>query len=601
MKKIFFFLLLTQHFGIVNGQQFKSIMQEQSEYYGSLNLKTDAQFDSLRKIENNEFSTLDQKPGALNSPTCTLNKKVYGWHPYWVGSTYTAYQWNLLSDLCYFSYDASPSTGNNTNSSFAWTTASVVTVAKNNGAKIHICATMFSNHSTFWASTTAQTTFINNIVSLLNARGGDGVNIDFEGMGSSDKVPFVTFMTNLNNALNTANPNYKLSVCLYAVDWSTAFNIPALNTIVDDFTIMGYAYYYAGSGQAVPSDPLYNFQTGYNYTLSKTITYYLKAGATPSKLLMGLPYYGQEWEVAANTLPANTTGNFSSSRTLSYINNNSSTYSAANKNWDGTSYTPYYSYLNAGNWRQCFIDDAYSLGRRYDMVNQRGLGGIAIWALGYDAGMTSYWTLIQNKFSSCAPVVCNDSIFDMGGPMRNYYDSESYAYTLSAPTGSVVKLQFKSFGTEQGYDSLFLYNGSSAAAALIGSYTGTNSPGTITSSGQNLTLRFKSDGSTVTFGFRAIKTCTPQTIITHLADNKITSDVLIYPNPTIGKLFLNTEKIRSLQLFDAQGKLILTKEVSGEDETILDLNLLNIKKGLYFISLTQTNGITHFKKIIYSD
>ncbi len=576
-------------------------MQQQSEYYGSLNLHTDAQFDSLRKIENNEGEILSLKPGTATSPTCTLNKKVYGWHPYWVGSTYTAYQWNLLSDLCYFSYDVSPSTGNNTNSSFAWTTASVVTVAKNNGAKIHICATMFSNHSTFWASTTAQTTFINNIVSLLNARGGDGVNIDFEGMGSSDKVPFVTFMTNLNNALNTANPNYKLSVCLYAVDWSTAFNMPALNSIVDDFTIMGYAYYYAGSAQAGPSDPLYNFQTSYNYTLSKTVTYYLKAGASPSKLLLGLPYYGQEWEVAANTLPASTTGNFSSSRTLSYVNNNGSTYSLVNKHWDGTSYTPYYAYQNTSIWRQCFINDVYSLGRRYDMVNQRGLGGIAIWALGYDAGMTSYWTLIQNKFSSCAPIVCNDSIFDMGGPVRNYYDSESYAYTLSAPTGSVVKLQFKSFGTEQGYDSLFLYNGSSVAAPLIGSYTGTNSPGTITSSGQNLTLRFKSDGATVTFGFKAVKSCTPQTIVTGISSNEDENEVIIYPNPTDGKIFLNTEKISSLQLFDVQGKLILSKKIILEDKGILDLKTLNIKKGLYFIGLTQTNGISLFKKVIYTD
>lgn len=580
---------------------FKSIMQEQSEYYGSLNLRTEAQFDSLQIAEGNFPQTENQRPGSISSPTCTLNKKVFGWHPYWVGTAYTAYQWNLLSDLCYFSYDASPSTGNNTNASFAWTTASVVTVAKNNGRKIHICATMFSGHGTFWASSTAQTTFINNMVSLLNARGGDGVNIDFEGMGSSDKVPFTTFMTNLNNALNAANPNYKLSVCLYAVDWSTAFNMPALNSIVDDFTIMGYAYYYSGSGQAGPSDPLYNFQTSYNYTLSKTITYYIKAGATPSKLLLGLPYYGQEWEVTSNSLPATTTGNFSSSRTLSYINNNPTPYSAVNKSWDGTSYTPYYSYLSSSVWRQCFIDDVYSLGRRYDMVNQRGLGGIAIWALGYDAGMTSYWTLLQNKFTDCAPLVCNDSIFDMGGPMRNYYDSESYAYSLSAPTGSLVKLQFKSFGTEQGYDSLFLYNGPTIASPLIGSYTGTNSPGTVTSSGQNMTLRFKSDGATVTFGFKAIRSCTPQLVVTGLNSQEEVDEILLYPNPTTGKLFLNTEKINAFELFDAQGKLILSKEINFETEFILDLATLNVNKGLFILRLHQGNDVIQTKKIIYTE
>lgn len=582
-------------------KNFKSIMQQQSEHYQAKNLKTEHQYDSLRNVETNTVGNLNQKPEAVNSSTCTLNKKIFGWHPYWVGSTYTAYQWNLLSDLCYFSYDASPTTGNNTNASFAWTTASVVTVAKNNGTKIHFCVTMFSGHSTFWANTTAQTTLINNIVSLLNTRAGNGVNIDFEGMGSSDNAPFITFMTNLNNALNTANPNYQLSVCLYAVDWSGTFNIPALNNIVDFYTIMGYDYYYSGSTTAGPTSPLYNYQTGYNYTIAKSITTYIKAGATPSKLLLGLPYYGHEWEVTANTIPATTTGNFNSSRTLSYINNTPATYNATNKSWEGTCYSPYYSYQSTSIWRQCFIDDIYSLGRKYDMVNQRGLGGIGIWALGYDAGMTSYWTLLQDKFSNCAPIICNDSIFDMGGPMRNYYDNETYTYSLSAPTGSLVKLQFKSFGSEQGFDSLFLYNGATVAAPLIGSYTGTNNPGTVTSSGQNLTLRFKSDGGIVAFGFKAVKSCTPQIIVTGINANEINDDFLIYPNPTNGKLFLNTKAIKSFQLFDAQGKLILSKEINFECENFIDLKLLNLNQGLYFIGLDEANNNKVFKKVIYSD
>jgi hypothetical protein len=215
--------------------------------------------------------------------------------------------------------------------------------------------------------------------------------------------------------------------------------------------------------------------------------------------------------------------------------------------------------------------------------------------------MTSYWTLIENKFSNCAPVVCNDSIFDMGGPTRNYYDNETYAYSLSAPTGSLVKLQFKSFSAEQGYDSLFLYNGTSTAAPLIGSYTGTNNPGTVISSGQNLTLRFKSDGATNTFGFRAIKSCTPQLIVTAINSNELHDGLLIYPNPTSGKVFFDDQKIKSLQLFDAQGKLILSKEIYLDSENFIDLKLLNITNGLYFISLRKTNGNKVFKKIIYSE
>ena len=156
-------------------------------------------------------------------------------------------------------------------------------------------------------------------------------------------------------------------MALYAVDWSSTFDIPALNAVVDNFIIMGYDYYYSGSGTAGPEAPLYNFQTGYNQTLSKSITYYLKQGATKSKLLLGLPWYGREWETVASTAPSNTTGGFTSSRTYATVRSTPSTYSLANKNWDANSFNPYYSYQSSGNWRQCWIDDNYSYGRKFDI------------------------------------------------------------------------------------------------------------------------------------------------------------------------------------------------------------------------------------------
>lgn len=569
-------------------------MQEQSEYYSKIGLYRESSFDSLNNI--NKSKPLKNKI----SPPCTLTKKVFGWHPYWNGSVYTNYQWNLISDLCYFDYTVSSSTGNNTNGSFAWNTASVVTVAKNNGVKIHICATLFNGHSSFLGSIVAQNTFISNIITLLNNRQGNGVNIDFEGMSASDKIPFVNFITSLNTALNSANPNYQLSVCLYAVDWSNVFDIPALNNQVDFFTLMGYDYYYGGSAQAGPTAPLYNFQTLYNYTLPKSITYYLRQGIPNSKLILGLPYYGREWEVTNVNLPASTTGNFNASRTLSYVNNNPSTYSISNKYWDNVSYTPYYNYLSGGNNRQCFIDDPYSLGRKYDLVNQRALGGIGIWALGYDDGMIAYWNLLRDKFSTCAPIICNDSLFDMGGPARNYYDNEKYDYTLTAPTGSLVQLQFKSFGTELNYDSLWIYNGSNTLAPMMGSFTGTNSPGTLTSSGQNLTLRFKSDGATVSFGFKAIRSCVAQSLPVSIVERWLEKGISLYPNPTNGNLFIRVLGNFDLKIMDLNGKLIFQKTGCNEQAAI-DLTNTGFTTGIYLVKIQDRDGNTITKKIVLTD
>lgn len=521
IKKTFLltFLNLLFTLPIAVSQPQKSIIQEESEKYSQYHLKQEYQWDSLRTalgISPKLNITSNKNTSPIITSTCTLNKKVFGWFPYWQGTTYTNFQWNLLSDFCYFAYSVSPSTGNNTNSSYAWLTSNAVTTAKANGSKIHICATMFSGHSTFWASSSAKTTFINNIISDLNARNGNGVNIDFEGMTASDKTPFTNFIIQLKTALQSANPNYELSIALYAVDWSGVFDIPSLVPYVDNFIIMGYDYYWSGSSQAGPTDPLYNFQTSYNYTLSKSVTYYLNKGVPLNKLLLGLPYYGREWETTSNSIPSNTTGNFNTSRTYAYVKNNSTGYySNANKIWNQNSFTPAYVFQVSGAWRQCWIDDAYSMRRRFDLVNQRGIGGIGIWALGYDDGYNDFWQAIQDKFTSnCRIWPCSDSLFDMGGPNRNYYDNEKYTYTIYAPSPTQkLVLQFApTFTLENNYDSLWIYNGNSTTSPLFGIYTGGNNPGTLTTSGNAFTIKFKSDGATVAAGFKATYQCTTTTI-----------------------------------------------------------------------------------------
>ncbi|CAN5242673.1 hypothetical protein BH09BAC5_BH09BAC5_02820 [soil metagenome] len=485
-----------------------STLQEESQTHSVYGMHSDEFWDSLRTTEGMPVRTVSN---SRNANACVLNKRVFGWHPYWVGSVYTNYQWNLLSDFCYFDYSVSPTTGNNTNASFAWSTSAAVTAAIANGVNTHICATLFSSHATFLASSSAQQTFINNMISLLQARGGNGVNIDFEGMGASNSAAFTAFMNNLSAQLHAAIPGSTVSVCLYAVDWGAVFDIASLNSSVDLFVIMGYDYYWSGSGTAGPEDPLYDFQTSYNYTLTKSITYYLKQGMTKTKLLLGLPYYGREWETVSASLPSATTGNYTSTKTFAVVKNNANGY-YSNPHWETTSYSTYYTYVFSGNNRQCFCDDAYSMRKRFDIVNQRGIGGIGIWALGYDDGYNDFWDAINDKFTNCEVVACSDTLYDMGGPARNYYDSENYTTTISPTGASSVSLSFTQFDVELNYDSLWIYDGVNTTAPLIGVYTGTNSPGTVSSTGPSITIKFKSDNNTSNPGFTAIWNCTTDNI-----------------------------------------------------------------------------------------
>jgi len=489
--------------------QHTSFMQQQSEYYSQFHFKSESQWDSLA---GHPKVVTPAQPSSRTTGSCTLNnKRVFGWCPYWedISANVANFQWNLLSDLCYFDYTVNPSTGGNSDASFAFVTSTGIATAMSHGVNVEICISLFSNHSTFLGSSTAQNTLITNLISELNARGGTakGVNVDFENMASSDKPAFTAFIHLLNTKLKAANSNYEVTIALYAVDWGAVFDIPTLNADVALYIIMGYDYYYSGSTTAGPSDPLFDFQTGYDYNDSRSVTTYLQAGIPRSKLLLGVPYYGEEWPTSAGTIPSSCTASGNSLIYSTMKANTSGYYSNANMHWEPSSCTPYFAYQKAGSWWQSWIDNGYSMSKRFDFVNQRGLQGIGIWAMGYDNGYADFWNAIQNKFSTCALVSCTDTICDMGGPKMPYFEGEDYTYTI-APTGATsLALTFSSFNVQAGKDTLWLYNGPSATSPLLGKYTGTNSPGGINVSGSAITLRFKSAGTTPGSGFQAIWVC----------------------------------------------------------------------------------------------
>ncbi len=498
MKTGFFIFVFFSVTIVVHSQNTMSIHKEQLEYYNTL---TEQQ---IKEMHTPAKRVSDSRP----EKSCNLTRIVFGYHPYWSNGLEINYNWNLISDFVYCFWEFSPTTGNVSNS-HSWATTSSVTNAQNNGARIHLCTNLFSDHGTFLNNYSARSNMINNLISAMNQRNAIGVNIDFEGVASIYKDSLTAFMIQLCNAVHVAIPGSIVSVSLPAVDWSSVWNIPVLINYVDWFVIMGYDYYWSGSAQAGPNSPLYTFQTSYDRNLSRSMTYYLSSGVPKERLILAVPYYGREWSTVSNAVPSNTISHIGS-RFYNTIKSDPVTYN--NRQWEPNSFTPYYVRNTGTEWRQCWTDDEHSLAYRYDIVNMRDIGGIGIWALGYDDGYSELWNLIEEKFTTCAVVPCTDTIWDLGGPTRNYYNSESFTYTIAPTNATGLSLNFTSFVLENGWDTLFIYDGNSTGSPLIGHYTGSNSPGLVNASGNSLTLRFKSDVSTVAAGWQAIWQCVEDNI-----------------------------------------------------------------------------------------
>lgn len=485
--------------GLTQNTEQIGIHQEQSEYY-----KEKGHSAAYYEANNEPADNVN-----FEKNNCQLEKYVFGWHPYWSNGLQVNYNWDLLSDMSYFSYEVDPNTGN-AQTTHGFSSAQAVDDALNNGVRVNLCVTLFSNHATFLGNPTARQTLITNLINLIQNRGAHGVNIDFESMSSSVSADYTSFMIDLCNQMHAAIPNSQVSIAMHAVDWSGFYDIAALEPYVDLFCIMGYDYYWTGSSNAGPNDPLYHFQNTYNYTLSKSTTYYLDKGVPENKLILGLPYYGREWQVASHTLPATTLANGTATFYRTVKTNASGDYDLANRNFETESRSVYYNFYSSGNPYQCFISEEDELGERMDFINKRGLAGMGIWALGYDDGYTELWNEIETHFTDCATDPCTGEITDIGGgPFKNYYDDENYTFTISPENAIAIDLVFTEFDVESGYDYLYIYDGSDDTAPQIpGSpFSGTTLPANFTSSTGDLTFKFTSDGATVAAGFRADYTC----------------------------------------------------------------------------------------------
>ena len=74
-------------------------------------------------------------------------------------------------------------------------------------------------------------------------------------------------------------------------------------------------------------------------------------------------------------------------------------------------------------------------------------------------------------------------------------------WTLSANTK--LRLVFFRFVTESSHDRVSVYSGTSSSSPRIGQYSGSTLPAAITSSGNNLFIKFTTDSSVTNNGFAA--------------------------------------------------------------------------------------------------
>ncbi len=351
----------------------------------------------------------------------TKNKKVvYGFLPYWNLKYSDTLQINYLTHLAYFAIDLnSDGTINKKVNSKelepGWnklnsdTTAKILYQAKLLKQKTVLTVTAMDPEliESIINSQENSTNAIASVLEVYQKFNFDGINIDFEYVGEPDDLTinnFTLFIKSLKELCQTKSDRCFIDIDVFGdvASKKRLWKLSDLHSHVTNIIVMAYDYYRKSSTQAGPVAPLTGTCKGESDSpcLSQDILQHLSLIskiAPSSKIILGIPFYGYEWQTASENFLANTypkTGSLATYQRIQDLISSPETASLSAK-WSNQTLSPYLIYYKGKNIQQIHYENQQSIKLKTDVLKSANLGGIAIWALGYEVPHQDLWQPIS--------------------------------------------------------------------------------------------------------------------------------------------------------------------------------------------------------------
>jgi spore germination protein YaaH len=377
---------------------------------------------AAQPVSSASASSADEPTSAITIGASGLRREVFGFLPYWeIGASSTTLDWRTLSTVAYFSVGCLQSgaldkvnpDGSATTGWGGWTSSkmtSVINAAHKNQTRVVLTISCFAWSSSgatrqarLLGSATARAILARAAAAAVRDRGADGINLDFEPIVAGYSDEFTLLVRSIRSELNKIHAGYQLTFDTMGSIGNQPIADATAPGGADAVFVMGYDYRTASSSSAGSISPL----TGPHYDLTDTIKAYT-ARISPSKVILGVPYYGRAWSTTSDAVNAATLNQ------AKYGSSAAPTYAQAmdqvalhGRRYDSVEQAPWTAYRKqtctstygcVTSWRELYYDDAASLKLRYDLVNRSSLRGAGIWALGFDGTRPELRTALADKF-----------------------------------------------------------------------------------------------------------------------------------------------------------------------------------------------------------
>lgn len=272
------------------------------------------------------------------------------------------------------------------------------------------------------------------IVQLVTSNAYDGIDVDYERIPYASRANFSAFVNTLAAKLH--GDGKKLSVTVYAktsdVSWDGqgGEDFAAIGAVADSVKLMAYDDHWSSSGPGAitPLDWLDNCVS------------YAESTIPPSKIMVGLPWYGYDWSSSGGTL--------ASYASATQVAQNNGVTVGRDSNGEAT-----YSYGD----HTVFFQDAASYAKKVDLIKQKhgGVAGFAHWCAGVEDPQV--WSVIRGTSAPAQPPPA-PADFSISGPN-----------TLTVTQGSEADADYR-------VTAINGYGGTPSMSVLPNAFDGTIAP-----------------------------------------------------------------------------------------------------------------------------
>lgn len=225
------------------------------------------------------------------------------------------------------------------------------------------------------------------IAPIMKEKNFEDLNLDIETFmeaSPSGQAQFTQFVRSVKDILVREKlGSLTLDLIPIALAKPKLYDAKALGALADSVVLMTYDFHYSGSFTSGAVAPVGGAGETLEFDVETAVKEALKV-MPKEKILLGIPLYGYQWETINQATESATIAGGSEMASVRRVSEKLKTCADCISGTDPVSKEPYLVYPEGEVYKQVYYENEASMNEKIRLATRYNLGGVALWALGYE-------------------------------------------------------------------------------------------------------------------------------------------------------------------------------------------------------------------------